>query len=471
MNAKLKTLLLVVMIAAVLVPVISAENVYVDRNPALYEVLPTGSYGYVVFYIRAGGSAQDLNIWVGNDAKNVTFDPTYNPDRTAIEGQNPDFLKVKVLQDGVSEPQMLAAGNYTAYLQKGNGDQLEQFQFKIGGGATERVPFLGDGVSSPGERICKPVYTIIEATYGSGGCWFVTIIDKEAWDEIITVTEPWTETIEHPEVNHTVHHDAITHVVYHPEVNHTVYHEAVTHVVYHPEVNHTVHHDAVTHEQFVTDGYYYVHDHKWFWDNGYPIEKVKCSNHAEHGEGWHVQTEGCTEAYGHYETVIDVPAYDEIVVDTPAWEETIIDVPAYEEIVVDTPAYEETVIDKEGWDEIIVDVPAWTETIEHPAETIVIHHPAETHQEQRCNEMIDVTGAVQSVVNGGNYRFLFDNSKETGGIFMPDGEALLYGIVDPAPGFVKSVTISYNDGCGTENTIHASEYDVIDLTGAATSPA
>jgi len=191
MNAKLTILILVAMIAAVFVPV-SAENVYVDRNPALYEVLPVDSYGYAVFYIRAGGSAQDLNVWIGNDAnKNTTFDPTYHPDKSVIEGQNPDFLKVKVLPDGVSEPVMLSAGNYTAYLQKGNGDQVEQFPFIIGGGATERVQFLGAAVSSADPNTCKPVYTVTSAMYGSGGCWYVTIIDKEAWDEEVVDADAW----------------------------------------------------------------------------------------------------------------------------------------------------------------------------------------------------------------------------------------------------------------------------------------
>jgi hypothetical protein len=390
MNYKLTILILVAMIAAVLVPV-SAENVYVDHNPALYDVLPVHAYGYVVFYIRAGGSAQDLNVWIKNDAVNATFDPYYNPDKSVIEGQNPHFKKIAVLANGESKPELLASGCWTAYIQKGNGDQMEEQHFIIGGGATEGVQFLGSAVSSVDTKVCHPVYKITDAKYGSGGCYEVIIIDVPAWDE----------TVEHP---------------------------AETHVVYHEEVNRTVHHDAVTHQEFIVDGHYRVTHHEWKWESGHFVEKVKCTNPAH--EGWHVQTAACTEVYGHYVTVVDTPAWDEVVVDTPAWSEIVTD--------------------KEPWIEII-------------------HHPAVTHKEQMCNEMIDVTSAVQSVVNGGNTMFLFDNAQNPGGIFGPDGTTLLYGLTDPAPGFVKSVSILYTDGCGSDRIIQASEYDLIDLVAGGVS--
>lgn len=124
------------------------ENKYVDNNPAL-TTPPVGAGGWVVFNIRAGGSAQDLNIYVINDnQKNVTFDASFNPDKSDIVGQNKDFLLVKILSDGVSQQERLATGSYTAYLRNGNGGQLEVQHFKIGGGATETVPFLGHAVET-----------------------------------------------------------------------------------------------------------------------------------------------------------------------------------------------------------------------------------------------------------------------------------------------------------------------------------
>jgi len=367
---------------------VSAENIYVDRNPALYEVLPPDAYGYVVFYIRAGGSAQDLNVYIKRDDINATFDPYYHPDKTVIKGQNPDFEKITVLSDGVSDiigPR--ASGCWTAYIQKGNGDQMETQHFILGGGATERVSFLGDAVTSPGEAECKKVYKITEATYGRGECWNVTIVDKEAWDETVTDVQPWAETI------------------------------------YHPEVNHTVHHDAITHEQFVVDGHYDILDSNWFWDGHHFVLKVKCSNHVEHGNGWHVQTAACTEAYGHYETVID----------------------------------------QEAWDEIVVDTQAWTETIDHPAQTHVVHHPAITHEETVCNEMVDVTAPLNGIVGAGTHQFLFDTSGEVGGIFSTAHE-LLYEMANPSQkGFVNTANVAYEDGCGNSNVLTGTDLCVFDI--------
>ena len=38
---------------------------------------------------------------------------------------------------------------------------------------------------------------------------------------------------------------------------------------------------------------------------------------------------------GHYETVVDTPAWDETVVDQPAWDEVIVDKEAWDETVHD----------------------------------------------------------------------------------------------------------------------------------------
>jgi hypothetical protein len=153
----------------------------VNNNPALFEVMPPTSYGYVIFYIK-GVTVQDSTIFVSNDdkQKNITMDNSFRYDHTNITDQNKDMLKVEVLTDGVSEPVMLAAGNYTAHLRQGNGDQPETQKFVIGGGATERVVFLGAAIPTVHILTCKNF----------------TVIDT-----------PGT-VIHHDEVNHTVHHDA-----------------------------------------------------------------------------------------------------------------------------------------------------------------------------------------------------------------------------------------------------------------------
>lgn len=383
-------------------PPVMAENRYVNNNPAIYEVLPSNAYGYVVFYIR-GVTVQDNVIFISSDdrQKDIVMDNTFRSDRTNITGQNKEMLKVETLPNGVSEPFMLAAGNYTAHLRQGNGDQPETQKFVIGGGATERVVFLGAAVPTVHKLTCMN-FTVLDVPGAIIHHDEVnhTVHHEAVTREVIVVDVPaWDEFVYHDEVNHTVHHGEISHVVYHDEVNHTVYHEAVTHTVYHEavthtvyhdEVNHTVHHNEVSHIEYrFPTNYFHIHDWKWFWEGW----KVKCTNHAEHGEGWHFETPACNgpstwspwqlsnphehdqetrtvvDSPAWDEIIVDTPAYEELVVDTPAWEEVVIDTPAYEELVVDTPAYKETIIDVAGWDEIIVDSPAWVETIHHPAET------------------------------------------------------------------------------------------------------
>ncbi len=106
-----------------------------------------GTYGYVVFRI-SGTSVQDNTVWYQNVKQRLKFDYTYHPDKTAIDGQNPGFEKVELLTDG-SMPEgaiPLGAGEYTAYLQRGNGAQPETQNFKIGGGQVTYVPFIGDSI-------------------------------------------------------------------------------------------------------------------------------------------------------------------------------------------------------------------------------------------------------------------------------------------------------------------------------------
>jgi hypothetical protein len=148
------------------------------------DAMNPAAYGWVEFRIRAGGSAQDLTIWLQNDdtQKDLVFNATYNPDGTAIVGQNPGFMKIKIYPQGTSEPELIDAGNWTAYLQKGNGDQLETQHFKIGGGEITFVPFLGSAVSSDARivGVGKPI--IVTSAYGYSA----------------------SHTVYHPEVNHTI---------------------------------------------------------------------------------------------------------------------------------------------------------------------------------------------------------------------------------------------------------------------------
>jgi hypothetical protein len=387
------TILAVAAILALLIVVpASAENVYVDRNPALYEVLPTDAYGYVVFYVR-GVSVQDPFVFIDTYPSDRVMDNSYHPDHTNITGQNAEMLMVEILPDGVSKPELLKAGEYIAYMRQGNGDQPEQYRFKIGGGATERVVFLG---------AAKP--TILKET-----CEVFTILDKAGY------------IIHHDEVNHTVHHDAVTHtevvvdkeawdeIIEHPAETHVVHHDAVTHqetvvdvpawdeVIHHNAITHTVHHLATgIPAQLVCVKYSYgAYCKEWDYEVGH-VHARQNGNPSQtdfyyNGNPYHItgNKNGCA--------FIVTPAWDEVIVDTPAWdetihheaithEETVVDVAAWDETVVDTEPWTETihhdaithevtVTDKEAWDEIVVDVPAWDEQV-----------GAITHKETVCSK-------------------------------------------------------------------------------------
>jgi hypothetical protein len=611
MNYKLFAVVLAVLVCCMPVMVSASDaSKYVNNNPVL-SIPDPAAYGYVIVYVRAGGSAQDLTIWVSNDLTNQTFDPAYHHDRTPIEGQNPGFMKIRVLQDGVSAPELLAAGNYTAYLQKGNGDQLETIKFIIGGGDTSRLQFLGSAVSSKSNVKCKLIYTILNARYGAIGkeCHEVTIVDKEAWDETVIDKEAYDETIHHDAETHVVHHPAETHVVHHPAETHQetvvdkeAWDETIVDVEAYDEI---VHHNAITHTErqistwqeitpityhgdYAIDGqhsdnYKYIGTDKADYDITYVGHTDAWTEHfgdytksgskyvytgvdqadynpvfysQYHGDydlvGGHyvyhtgsghgsygvsssgyvspvnhpiiyngnARPDGVSGQYkyhgantgdylvtnvGHDDAVYgwvittswedgtcgismdmvstmctplpaETKCEERVVIDKEAWDETIHhdavthvvhhDAETHEVTIVDKEAYDETVTDTEPWDETVIDKEAYDETIHHDAVTHVVHHDAETHTEQVCTTVgsfVDVKGAVQSVVNGGNTKFLFDNRPENGGIFATDGTTLLYGLGDPSYGIVKTVTIDYQDGCGNEKSILAAEYEVIDL--------
>lgn len=327
---------MVLLILAMLAIPVSAENVYVDRNPAIFDVKPA-DFGYAVFHIKAGGSAADLTIWIENKALNLTkFDASWHPDGTKIIDQNKGYLQVEILPDGLSEPVILQKGEYLSYLQNGNGNQLETKEFKIGNGATEHIEFLGSAVATinhtPPQCIIQAHWEYRFRDWVPEGLEYICTEEVNHTETVIDAQE-WDEQIWHPEVNHTVHH---------------------------PEVNHTVHHDAITRDQWVEDGHYYIYDWKWYSTGWSGYWKVKCTNHAEHGEGWHIPTSACAEAYGHWETVVVVPAWDELIVDEQAWDELVIDSQEWIEtihhnaithqiIVVDEPAYCEWVVVSEGY--------------------------------------------------------------------------------------------------------------------------
>ncbi len=91
--------------------------------------------------------------------------------------------------------------------------------------------------------------------------------------------------------------------------------------------------------------------------------------------------------------------------------------------------------------------------------------PAVTHDATTCDAgvWVDVTSAVQSVVNGGAHSLLFDNRPSPGGIWDAGETTLLSQIADPLPNVIKQVKITYTACGGEENSITVDEYAVINL--------
>ena len=124
---------------------------------AIFAILLTGTVsaynyaqptapGFVQIHIIAN-PAQDNVVWVVNDLQNtVQFDKAYNPDGSDIAYQNWWHSRITIPADGVWSDQW-AAGNYTAYMQNGNGNQLETVRFRCGGGDTTYVTFIGSAIS------------------------------------------------------------------------------------------------------------------------------------------------------------------------------------------------------------------------------------------------------------------------------------------------------------------------------------
>ena len=85
------------------------------------------------------------------------------------------------------------------------------------------------------------------------------------------------------------------------------------------------------------------------------------------------------------------------------------------------------------------------------------------HDEEVCTgSNVDVTANVKEAVNKGYSSFVFRNDRSPGGIFNTGSTILLSTIADPAPGQVKTVTITYSK-CGVAKTITAAEYTTITL--------
>jgi hypothetical protein len=93
----------------------------------------------------------------------------------------------------------------------------------------------------------------------------------------------------------------------------------------------------------------------------------------------------------------------------------------------------------------------------HPA-TVVIDVPAVT------SGSVDVTAQLQDAVDKGITTVVFRNDVTPGGLFAADGTTLITAIDDPAPGHVKTVSVTYTNGIAPDPiTKTVAEYEVLSL--------
>ena len=114
-----------------------------------------------------------------------------------------------------------------------------------------------------------------------------------------------------------------------------VHHDAITHTVHHDAEYATVHHDAVTEQVWVVD----VPSYDLITCTGCGAQFTDRAGYDAHTEYYAVESGDMSHGYsvttvpeqGHYETRIITEAQDEQVETVAAWDEVIVDSPAYDE--------------------------------------------------------------------------------------------------------------------------------------------
>ena len=190
-------------------------------------------------------------------------------------------------------------------------------------------------------------------------------------------------------------------------------------------------------------------------------------------------------------TLIDTPAYDEVVVDVPEHTHYFGDYAKvgsgpgtrYEYVGHNMGDYD---VDFDGhflsnydydfvkWHityvghhngHFSVDDVNYEGHVTHAAVTHTVHHDAVTHESTVVDgTVVDVTAEVREAVAAGHFKFQFNNAMNPGGIVSPDGTTVYVQIADPAFGFVKTVEIQFVGGFNPAvQTVNAQEYEVINL--------
>jgi hypothetical protein len=411
------------MIFAVFVPFVSAINDPTKEgyqsavNPNVLGEKTPATTGHIDVLLRCRSPEIGGEFSVSPVVVSAVFGNGDRVDKGFVDQYVKVLGKVEVkkfLPDGTFDTEA-EPGTYLLAMQDGNGGQPEYALAAVKAGQTVTVLFLGHGITPaemPKEE-ALPEIKVLTATYGMTKLVCVpgtpavthteTVVDVAAYDETVidSPAVPGVPAVPAvPAVTHVVHHAAVTHQV---TVVDTPEQPAV------PDTYALVSSGTFTGYCKETSGTYdFAIGSKHYRIGsgmGYYQKYLKTLGHA------------AIPAVTHTETVVDVAAYDETVIDSPA----VPEVPA-------VPA-----------------VPAVTHVVHHAAQThtiTVVDVPA-THTTchlEGC--FVNVKAKVQAAVDAGERTFKFDNAQNPGGLF--DGENnLLAAINDPAPGQVKKFVITY----------------------------
>jgi hypothetical protein len=288
MNYKFLFVALAVLLALAVSPVSAVGTYYESKVVPIdivadYNNMPEAFYGTLVGRLACGDNVMTPEIGIRN-----------------VLDVNGTYTMFPINPDGTFEI-VLAPGSYSLWIPDGNGGQPEWSHVTI---ATRQVSYpetrlLGHAYSSASSRV--GIYPMTVSAW-IDGCNVNLNGLKVVKDELVVV----------PESSKTVCKMVkIIDQQYVPEVPGI---PAVTHTVTIIDVPASPAWDEVVVD--TPAGSYRVleRDHRG---------KVKCTNHAEHGEGWHYQTSACTESYPAVTHVVHHPA-----VDARTHTVTIIDVPA-----------------------------------------------------------------------------------------------------------------------------------------------
>jgi hypothetical protein len=261
----------------------------------------------------------------------------------------------------------------------------------------------------------QPEYAIVEATEGQKADVVFQGHGVSMGDEN-TVCLPKYTIIDAEYCGTTV--PAVTHVVHHPAVEGHVAYYTVEEATWITEVSHTE--------------YRYKQYGQWSqWNINKPSNWNSISNNNKETKTV-IDSQGhwngnCDEVYGygHYDFKVGNQKYE------------------FETNGDDFYTFHAAVTPVRGWDETVIDTPAV------------------------LGGCANVKTNVQTVVDNGVFKFVFDNTKQ--GLYDANGK-LVSPIIDPAVNIVKHISMVYNKGCGaTDIKAEFEEYELFDITTGLTS--